>query len=183
MRKKSRPNHGDTDRYILIVCLPMAHWYVFRGDWLWCGYGIKPAQTPNNVNGAISTCVVSFSIWSSLIAIKLSFSSLTSKNSIKPTKCHTYKITRRPKLETPRTFTRTLTNEIFELFLPRFQFFDMMRRHQGSTVRHNYVRSERQSDRHWYTHVGIEPSSLTFTNLQRRPLSLLILMLRWSWFT
>jgi hypothetical protein len=26
-----------------MACLPMAHWYVFRGDWLWCGYGIRPA--------------------------------------------------------------------------------------------------------------------------------------------
>jgi len=21
-----------------IACLPIAHWYVLRGDWLWCGY-------------------------------------------------------------------------------------------------------------------------------------------------
>ncbi|KAG5457299.1 MAG: hypothetical protein BJ554DRAFT_2731 [Olpidium bornovanus] len=41
-----------------IACFPMAHWYVLRGLWLWCGYGIKPATAPRIVNGSISRCVV-----------------------------------------------------------------------------------------------------------------------------
>ena len=29
-----------------MACLPMAHWYVLRGDWLWWGYGMMPVTTP-----------------------------------------------------------------------------------------------------------------------------------------
>ena len=39
------------------TCLPIAHWYVLRGDWLWWGYGTRPATTPNMVMGSISMCV------------------------------------------------------------------------------------------------------------------------------
>lgn len=31
---------------------------MLRGDWLWWGYGIRPAQTPNIVKGSISMWVV-----------------------------------------------------------------------------------------------------------------------------
>ena len=40
-----------------IACLHIAHWYVLRGDWLWCGYGMSPAHTPRIVSGSISMCV------------------------------------------------------------------------------------------------------------------------------
>lgn len=70
---------------IPIACLPIAHWYVFLGLWLWWGYGTRPAQTPSKVNGSISRCVVlSGSISASLQAMKESFSSLTSKYSMRP---------------------------------------------------------------------------------------------------
>lgn len=42
-----------------MACLPIAHWYVFLGDWLWWGYGMRPAHTPSSVKGSISKCVVS----------------------------------------------------------------------------------------------------------------------------
>ena len=67
-----------------IACFPIAHWYVFLGDWLWWGYGINPATTPNIVKGAISKWVEFFFISSSFNAINTSFSSFTSKYSILP---------------------------------------------------------------------------------------------------
>ena len=45
--------------HVPIACLPMAHWYVFRGDWLWCGNGIRPETTPIMVRGSISRWVCS----------------------------------------------------------------------------------------------------------------------------
>ena len=33
-------------------------WYVFRGDWLWCGKGMRPEMTPMMVKGSISRWVV-----------------------------------------------------------------------------------------------------------------------------
>ena len=42
-----------------IACLPIAHWYVLRGLWLWCGNGMSPATTPRIVSGSISRCVCS----------------------------------------------------------------------------------------------------------------------------
>ena len=36
-----------------MACFPIAHWYVLRGDWLWCGYGMSPAHTPRIVSGSI----------------------------------------------------------------------------------------------------------------------------------
>mmetsp|Transcript_33124 Transcript_33124/g.78562 ORF Transcript_33124/g.78562 Transcript_33124/m.78562 type:complete len:283 (+) Transcript_33124:1479-2327(+) len=67
-----------------IACLPMAHWYVLRGDWLWCGKGMSPAQTPSSVNGSISRCVVSGTQRDSYSATRLLFSSFTSRYSISP---------------------------------------------------------------------------------------------------
>ena len=42
------------DKLLPMACLPMAHWYVFLGDWLWFGYGMSPAHTPRMVKGSIS---------------------------------------------------------------------------------------------------------------------------------
>uniref|UniRef100_A0A2M4B7C7 Putative secreted protein n=1 Tax=Anopheles triannulatus TaxID=58253 RepID=A0A2M4B7C7_9DIPT len=68
-----------------IACFPIAHWYVLRGLWLWCGYGTSPAQTPSSVNGSISRCVVfSGSMSRSWYAMNESFSSFTSRYSIRP---------------------------------------------------------------------------------------------------
>ena len=33
----------------------MAHWYVLRGDWLWCGFGISPAHAPSTCR--VCVCV------------------------------------------------------------------------------------------------------------------------------
>mmetsp|Transcript_6034 Transcript_6034/g.24450 ORF Transcript_6034/g.24450 Transcript_6034/m.24450 type:complete len:330 (+) Transcript_6034:1394-2383(+) len=67
-----------------MACFPIAHWYVFRGDWLWCGYGIMPAHTPRSVNGSISRCVCDVVISLSYSEMYELFSSLTSKYSTKP---------------------------------------------------------------------------------------------------
>jgi hypothetical protein len=32
--------------YMPMACLPMADWYVLRGDWLWSGKGMMEAHTP-----------------------------------------------------------------------------------------------------------------------------------------
>ena len=42
------------------ACLPMAAWYVLRGDWLWSGKGTILAQTPRIIAGWISQCVWSW---------------------------------------------------------------------------------------------------------------------------
>ena len=39
------------------TCLPMADWYVLRGDWLWSGKGMMDAQMPRIMDGWISQCV------------------------------------------------------------------------------------------------------------------------------
>mmetsp|Transcript_21416 Transcript_21416/g.68394 ORF Transcript_21416/g.68394 Transcript_21416/m.68394 type:complete len:360 (+) Transcript_21416:50-1129(+) len=73
-----------------IACLPIAHWYVFRGDWLWCGYGISPAHTPRMVSGSISRCEYGAARGgvarssASRTAISAEFSSLTSRYSTMP---------------------------------------------------------------------------------------------------
>ena len=67
-----------------IACFPIAHWYVFRGDWLWCGYGMIPAHTPSIVNGSISRCVWSLVISLSYSAMYELFSSFTSRYSTSP---------------------------------------------------------------------------------------------------
>ena len=40
-----------------IACLPIALWYVLRGDWLWSGNGMMLAHTPRIIEGWISQCV------------------------------------------------------------------------------------------------------------------------------
>jgi hypothetical protein len=40
-----------------IACLPMALWYVLRGDWLWSGKGMIEAQTPSTKEGWTSQWV------------------------------------------------------------------------------------------------------------------------------
>mmetsp|Transcript_9841 Transcript_9841/g.30835 ORF Transcript_9841/g.30835 Transcript_9841/m.30835 type:complete len:339 (-) Transcript_9841:1235-2251(-) len=67
-----------------MACLPIAHWYVLRGDWLWCGYGMRPAHTPRMVKGSISRCVVSLQQSRGYIAIRQLFSSFTSRYSTWP---------------------------------------------------------------------------------------------------
>eukprot|EP00982_Pelagococcus_subviridis_P011172 31065-Pelagococcus_subviridis.AAC.12 len=67
-----------------IACFPIAHWYVLRGDWLWCGYGMIPAHTPSIVNGSISRCVWSLVISFSYSAMYEMFSSFTSRYSTSP---------------------------------------------------------------------------------------------------
>lgn len=61
-----------------IACLPMAHWYVLRGDWLWCGYGMMPVTTPRIVMGSISTCECPGPMSASFSATRQLFSSFTS---------------------------------------------------------------------------------------------------------
>ena len=39
------------------ACLPIADWYVLRGDWLWSGKGMMEAQTPRIIAGWTSQCV------------------------------------------------------------------------------------------------------------------------------
>ena len=34
-----------------LACLPIADWYVFRGDWLWSGKGMMDAQMPRIILG------------------------------------------------------------------------------------------------------------------------------------
>jgi len=43
--------------YMPIACLPMADWYVLRGDWLWSGKGMMEAHTPRIMDGWTSACV------------------------------------------------------------------------------------------------------------------------------
>lgn len=62
----------------------MAHWYVFRGDWLWCGYGIRPETIPKMVKGSTSRCVTPGRQSFSDTAIRVLFSSLLSTNSMMP---------------------------------------------------------------------------------------------------
>ena len=56
------------------ACLPIAHWYVFRGLWLWCGYGMRPETTPRMVTGSSSKCVVRSVISASVSATRHEFS-------------------------------------------------------------------------------------------------------------
>ncbi len=37
--------------------MPIADWYVLRGDWLWSGKGMIEAQTPRIMAGWTSQCV------------------------------------------------------------------------------------------------------------------------------
>mmetsp|Transcript_40259 Transcript_40259/g.84186 ORF Transcript_40259/g.84186 Transcript_40259/m.84186 type:complete len:319 (+) Transcript_40259:552-1508(+) len=67
-----------------MACFPMAHWYVLRGDWLWCGFGISPAHAPSTVRGSISRWVDLAVQRPSLSAIMESFSSFTSRYSMRP---------------------------------------------------------------------------------------------------
>ena len=67
-----------------IACLPIAHWYVFRGDWLWWGYGIRPATTPRMESGSISRWVWDGVRAGSARATSASASSFTSRNSTTP---------------------------------------------------------------------------------------------------
>ena len=55
--------------YVPMACLPIALWYVLRGDWLWSGKGMMDAQMPRIIDGWISQCVYSVCTPPSMSAI------------------------------------------------------------------------------------------------------------------
>jgi len=79
--------------YTPIACLPIADWYVLRGDWLWSGKGMIDAQMPRIIDGWISQCVYWYMVLSgrkseSDMAIMHVSSSSVSMYSIKPPAMH-----------------------------------------------------------------------------------------------
>mmetsp|Transcript_9535 Transcript_9535/g.24257 ORF Transcript_9535/g.24257 Transcript_9535/m.24257 type:complete len:261 (+) Transcript_9535:1108-1890(+) len=59
-----------------IACLPIADWYVLRGDWLWSGKGTMEAQMPRIMEGWISQCVY-VSVYASPSLRRAALTSLT----------------------------------------------------------------------------------------------------------
>mmetsp|Transcript_23654 Transcript_23654/g.82317 ORF Transcript_23654/g.82317 Transcript_23654/m.82317 type:complete len:210 (-) Transcript_23654:652-1281(-) len=139
-----------------MACLPIAHWYVFRGDWLWCGNGMRPATTPRIVSGSISMCVVSGPMLSSRSATRQLFSSFTSTYSTQSSARNELK-SRRPASRSARCWPDTLGLRV--------------RRSTMMSGRHTRPESEARCTARWpsctYT-LTYSPSSPTRRSARRR---------------